>query len=185
MTKTLDRIKQEVLGCTKCPLSEHRKQPVFGVGSINADLMFIGEAPGAEEDRTGLPFIGRSGKLLDTLLLEELNVDRSMCYISNIVKCRPPENRDPKPEEIDSCRPYLKEQLGIIEPKGIITLGNFATRLLLETKTGITKLRGKIYEYSGSSLIPTFHPAAALRGRKGVLEAMRTDFRKAKEIIYG
>ena len=108
-----------------------------------------------------------------------------MCYISNIVKCRPPENRDPKQEEIDSCRPYLKKQLELIKPKVIITLGNFSTRLLLETKTGITKLRGRIYEYSGSSLIPTFHPAAALRGRKGVLEDMRTDFRKAKEIIYG
>ena len=183
--ETLGGIAQEVLECTKCSLSEKRTQPVFGTGSINADLMFIGEAPGAEEDRTRIPFIGRSGKLLDVLLLEELNMDRSMCYISNIVKCRPPENRDPKQEEIDSCRPYLKKQLELIKPKVIITLGNFSTRLLLETKTGITKVRGRIYEYSGSSLIPTFHPAAALRGRKGVLEDMRTDFRKAKEIIYG
>ena len=100
--KTLDGIAQEVLECTKCSLSKQRTQPVFGAGSINADLMFIGEAPGAEEDRTGIPFIGRSGKLLDALLLEELNMDRSMCYISNIVKCRPPENRDPKPEEIEA-----------------------------------------------------------------------------------
>ena len=183
--ETLGGIAQEVLECTKCSLSKKRTQPVFGAGSINADLMFIGEAPGAEEDRTGVPFIGRSGKLLDVLLFEELNMDRSMCYISNIVKCRPPENRAPKQEEIDSCRPYLKKQLELIKPKVIITLGNFSTRLLLETKTGITKVRGRIYEYSGSSLIPTFHPAAALRGRKGVLEDMRTDFRKAKEIIYG
>ena len=112
--ETLGGIAQEVLECTKCSLSKKRTQPVFGAGSINADLMFIGEAPGAEEDRTGIPFIGRSGKLLDVLLLEELNMDRSMCYISNIVKCRPPENRDPKQEEIDSCRPYLKKQLELI-----------------------------------------------------------------------
>ena len=143
--ETLGGIAQEVLECTKCSLSKKRTQPVFGAGSINADLMFIGEAPGAEEDRTGIPFIGRSGKLLDVLLLEELNMDRSMCYISNIVKCRPPENRDPKQEEIDSCRPYLKKQLELIKPKVIITLGNFSTRLLLETKTGITKVRGRIY----------------------------------------
>tara|TARA_E500000331_G_scaffold355717_1_gene411944 strand:+ start:472 stop:915 length:444 start_codon:yes stop_codon:yes gene_type:complete len=147
--------------------------------------MFIGEAPGAEEDRLGVPFVGRSGKLLDNLLLEEMNMDRSACYISNVVKCRPPENRNPKSEEIESCRPYLETQLEIIKPRVIITLGNFATRLLLDTKIGITELRGKKYEYLGCILIPTFHPAAALRGRVGVIENMRADLRKAKEIING
>jgi uracil-DNA glycosylase len=185
VSKTLDLVSNEVSECTKCSLVEHRKQPVFGTGCINADLMFIGEGPGAEEDRLGVPFVGRSGKLLDTLLLEEMNMDRSSCYISNVVKCRPPENRDPKSEEIEACRPYLEKQLEIIEPKVIITLGNFATRLLLDTKIGITKLRGKTYEYLGCSLIPTFHPAAALRGRAGVIEKMRADLCKAKEIING
>ena len=147
--------------------------------------MLIGEGPGAEEDRLGVPFVGRSGKLLDTLLLEEMNIDRSLCYISNVVKCRPPENRDPKAEEVEACSPYLKKQLEIIEPKVIVTLGNFATRLLLDTKIGITELRGKLYQYLGFTLIPTFHPAAALRGRAGVIENMRADLRKAKEIING
>ena len=185
MSKTINLIAKEVSECTKCSLAKHRNQPVFGAGSVNADLMFIGEAPGAEEDRLGVPFVGRSGKLLDNLLLEEMNMDRSACYISNVVKCRPPENRDPKSEEIESCRPYLETQLEIIKPRVIITLGNFATRLLLDTKIGITKLRGKKYEYFGCTLIPTFHPAAALRGRAGVIENIRADLRKAKEIING
>ena len=185
MSKTLNLISKEVSECTKCSLAVDRNQPVFGTGSVNADLMFIGEGPGAEEDRLGIPFVGRSGKLLDTLLLEEMNMDRSACYISNVVKCRPPENRNPKSEEIESCRPYLETQLEIIKPRVIITLGNFATRLLLDTKIGITELRGKKYEYLGCILIPTFHPAAALRGRVGVIENMRADLRKAKEIING
>ena len=185
MSKTINLISKEVSECTKCSLARHRKQPVFGTGSVNADLMFIGEAPGAEEDRLGVPFVGRSGKLLDNLLLEEMNMDRSACYISNFVKCRPPENIDPKSEEIESFRPYLETQLEIIKPRVIVTLGNFATRLLLDTKIGITKLRGKEYEYLGCILIPTFHPAAALRGRVGVIENMRADLRKAKEIING
>ena len=185
MSKTINLISKEVSECTKCSLARHRKQPVFGTGSVNADLMFIGEAPGAEEDRLGVPFVGRSGKLLDNLLLEEMNMDRSACYISNVVKCLPPENRNPKSEEIESCRPYLETQLEIIKPRVIITLGNFATRLLLDTKIGITELRGKKYEYLGCILIPTFHPAAALRGRVGVIENMRADLRKAKEIING
>ena len=185
MSKTLNLVSKEVSGCTKCSLAADRKQPVFGTGSVSADLMLIGEGPGAEEDRLGVPFVGRSGKLLDTLLLEEMNIDRSLCYISNVVKCRPPENRDPKAEEVEACSPYLKKQLEIIEPKVIVTLGNFATRLLLDTKIGITELRGKLYQYLGFTLIPTFHPAAALRGRAGVIENMRADLRKAKEIING
>ena len=185
MSKTLNLVSKEVSECTKCSLAADRKQPVFGTGSVSADLMLIGEGPGAEEDRLGVPFVGRSGKLLDTLLLEEMNIDRSLCYISNVVKCRPPENRDPKAEEVEACSPYLKKQLEIIEPKVILTLGNFATRLLLDPKIGITELRGKLYQYLGFTLIPTFHPAAALRGRAGVIENMRADLRKAKEIING
>jgi len=185
VSKTLNLVSKEVSECTKCSLAADRKQPVFGTGSVSADLMLIGEGPGAEEDRLGVPFVGRSGKLLDTLLLEEMNIDRSLCYISNVVKCRPPENRDPKAEEVEACSPYLKKQLEIIEPKVIVTLGNFATRLLLDTKIGITELRGKLYQYLGFTLIPTFHPAAALRGRAGVIENMRADLCKAKEIING
>tara|TARA_Y100001936_G_scaffold14175_1_gene12308 strand:- start:5311 stop:5868 length:558 start_codon:yes stop_codon:yes gene_type:complete len=185
VSKTLNLISKEVSECTKCSLAVDRNQPVFGTGSVNADLMFIGEGPGAEEDRLGIPFVGRSGKLLDTLLFEEMNMDRSLCYISNVVKCRPPENRNPKAEEVEACSPYLKKQLEIVKPKVIVTLGNFATRLLLDTKIGITKLRGKTYQYLGFTLIPTFHPAAALRGRAGVIENMRADLCKAKEIING
>ena len=134
MSKTINLISKEVSECTKCSLARHRKQPVFGTGSVNADLMFIGEAPGAEEDRLGVPFVGRSGKLLDNLLLEEMNMDRSACYISNVVKCRPPENRDPKSEEIESCRPYLETQLEIIKPRVIVTLGNFLPDFFLIQK---------------------------------------------------
>ena len=180
-----DELVQQIQACTLCTLSRKRTNAVPGEGSADAEVIFIGEGPGAEEDRLGVPFVGRSGKLLDTLLLEEMNMNRSLCYISNVVKCRPPGNRDPKLEEIDSCRPYLEKQVEIIKPKVIVTLGNFATRLLLDTKIGITKLRGETYEYLGCTLIPTFHPAAALRGRAGVIENMRADLCKAKEIING
>ena len=116
------------------------------MGSPTADLMFIGEGPGAEEDRQGLPFVGRSGQLLDRLMFEEMGLTRERCYIANVVKCRPPGNRDPQPDEITACRPWLESQLDLIAPKVIVTLGNFSSKLLLETKVGITKLRGRSYE---------------------------------------
>ena len=154
---------------------------VFGVGNPKADLMFIGEAPGHDEDIQGEPFVGRSGKLLDRLMVEELGHDRAEVFIANTVKCRPPGNRDPQPEEIAACRPWLESQLELIDPKVIVTLGNFATRLILDTKEGITKMRGREHEWSGRVVVPTFHPSAALRAGGGqVLAEMRADFVRAK-----
>ena len=170
----------EASTCTRCPLAAGRTQVVFGMGRPDADLLFVGEGPGAEEDRQGLPFVGRSGKLLDRLLAEELGMTRAECYIANVVKCRPPENRDPRPDEIDACRPWLAQQLELIAPKVVVTLGRFAAQLLLETSEGITKLRGRTYPYGSAVLVPTLHPAAALRGGAEPLAQMRADFVRAK-----
>jgi len=158
---------------------------VFGSGSPTADLMFVGEAPGAREDEQGVPFVGRSGQLLDRLLTEELGMDRSDCYIANVVKCRPPENRDPRPDEIAACRPYLERQLGLVDPTVVVTLGNFSSKLLLGTGVGITKLRGQAYRFGDPErhLVPTFHPAAALRGGADVLARMRDDLRRAGVLV--
>jgi uracil-DNA glycosylase len=179
----LAELARDAAGCTKCPLSAHRTQVVFGVGDPHADLMFVGEAPGRDEDLQGEPFVGRSGKLLDRLVLEELGVDRSRFYIANVVKCRPPDNRDPKPDEIAACRPYLEAQLASIAPTVVITLGNFATKLLLETDLGITKVRGQAYPMDGWQLVPTYHPAAALRSGGVVLAEMRADLIRAKQLL--
>jgi DNA polymerase len=177
----LDALAAEATGCTKCPLAHQgRTQVVFGVGNPDADLMFIGEAPGAEEDRQGEPFVGRSGKLLDRIMLEELGIDRQWCYIANCVKCRPPGNRDPFPVEIDTCRPYLDGQLDLIAPKVIVTLGRFAAQLMLATKVGITRLRGQAHPYGDRMVVPTFHPAAVLRGGGEQMAQMRADFIRAK-----
>ncbi len=170
----------EAATCTRCRLAEERTQVVFGTGTPSAALMFIGEGPGAEEDRQGLPFVGRSGRLLDQLLLEELALHRESVYIANVVKCRPPGNRDPKPDEIDACRPYLTAQLDLIRPAVVVTLGRFAAQWLLETTEGITKLRGRSYPFAHGVLIPTLHPAAALRGGAEPLAQMRADFVRAK-----
>jgi uracil-DNA glycosylase family 4 len=179
----LAELARQAAGCTRCPLSEHRTQVVFGVGDPDADLMFVGEAPGRDEDLVGEPFVGRSGKLLDRLVLEELGVDRTRFYIANVVKCRPPDNRDPKPDEIQSCRPYLTAQLELIRPSVVVTLGNFATKLLLETDLGITKVRGKAYPMGAYQLVPTYHPAAALRSGGVVLAEMRADLVRAKQLM--
>jgi DNA polymerase len=179
----LAELARQAAGCVRCPLSEHRTQVVFGVGNPDADLMFIGEAPGRDEDLQGEPFVGRSGKLLDRLMAEELGVDRSVCYIANVVKCRPPDNRDPKPDEILSCRPYLEAQVELIAPKVVVTLGNFATKLLLETDLGITKVRGRAYPMGEYQLVPTYHPAAALRSGGVVVAEMRADLIRAKAIL--
>jgi len=174
----------EAAVCTRCPLAQGRTQVVFGSGNPEADLMFIGEGPGAEEDLRGEPFVGRSGKLLDRLIAEELGTDRSGVYIANVVCCRPPENRDPIPDEISACRPWLDAKLELIDTKVIITLGNFATRRLLETKLGITKMRGQEHPWEDRIVVPTFHPAAALRAGGGqVLAEMRADFVRAKQVL--
>jgi DNA polymerase len=146
--------------------------------------MFVGEGPGREEDLKGEPFVGRSGQLLDRLLREELGLERSAIYIANVVKCRPPGNRDPRPEEVATCRPWLESQMELIDPAVVMTLGNFATKLLLATTDGITRLRGRSYDVGGRTVVPTFHPSAALRSGGGEpLAQMRADFVRAKELL--
>jgi uracil-DNA glycosylase family 4 len=156
---------------------------VFGVGNPSAELMLIGEAPGRDEDLAGEPFVGRSGQLLDRLVAEEIGLERAQYYIANVVKCRPPGNRDPLPFEVESCHPYLEGQIGLIAPKVIVTVGNFATRAILATSEGITKLRGTSYPYGTSVVVPTFHPAAALRGGGVVVAQMRADLVRAKQAL--
>lgn len=161
-TALLDELAQQVAACTQCPLHAGRTQTVYGAGSPDADLMFIGEGPGAEEDAQGLPFVGRSGQLL-TKMIEAVGLTREKVYIANVVKCRPPSNRTPGPDEAAACWGYLQRQIEIIEPKVIVVLGNAATKALLDTKVGITKLRGQWREVWGIPVMPTFHPAYLLR----------------------
>ena len=180
---TLGALERDALECTRCPLAATRTQVVFGAGNPNADLMFVGEAPGFHEDLQGIPFVGASGDLL-TRLIEEMGLSRDRVYIANVVKCRPPDNRDPGRAEIESCRPWLEGQLEYIMPRVVVTLGNFATKLLLDTKEGITRVRGKEYPWKGGSVIvPTYHPAAVLRGRGGALAEMRADFALVKRAL--
>lgn len=181
---TLVELERDALACTRCPLAAGRTNVVFGVGDPDADLMFVGEGPGRDEDLKGEPFVGRSGQFLDRLMLEEMGISRDRgVYIANVVKCRPPGNRDPEPHEIASCRPFLEQQVAGIKPKVIVTLGNFATRLLLDTTEGISKLRGRAYPYGDAVLVPTYHPSAALRsgGAGEVTAGMRADLVRAKE----
>jgi len=180
----LEGLTAEALACTACRLAEGRTHVVFGDGNPDADVVIVGEAPGQREDEQGLPFVGPSGKLLDRLL-GEIDLRREDVYISNIVKCRPPKNRDPRPDEIEACKGYLREQLSLIDPKVVVTLGNFSTKLLLNTETGITRLRGIAYQWWGRYLIPTFHPAAALRGSAQVLADMQYDFGLVAAAIAG
>ena len=180
-----DDLERDALACTQCPLATTgRTQVVFGVGNRDADLVFVGEGPGAEEDRQGIPFVGRAGQLL-TRLIEGIDLSRDDVYICNVVKCRPPGNRDPLPDEIATCRPYLEAQLGLLHPKVVVTLGNFATKLLLETKIGITKLRGQEHPYRDGTavLIPMLHPAAVLRNGGAALAQARADFVVAKRAL--
>ena len=183
MGTALEELAREASGCTRCPLHETRTQVVFGVGDASSGLMFVGEAPGRDEDLTGEPFVGRSGKLLDRLVLEEIGLTRDRFYIANVVKSRPPGNRDPLPSEIEACRPWLEAQLAIIDPKVVVTLGNFSSKLLLQTKDGITKLRGRSYPFRNGVLIPTFHPAAVLRGGGEPMAKVRADLIRVKEAL--
>ena len=174
----LIEVYEEASGCLRCPLSETRTRVVFGNGNADADLMFVGEAPGAEEDRRGLPFVGRAGRLLDTML-EGIGLSRKHVFVANVLKCRPPGNRDPQPNEIESCRPYLHRQVELIEPRVVCTLGNFATKLLTGSPTGITRVRGtpQVHQLGRRTVfvLPLFHPAAALR-TPAVAETLREDF---------
>lgn len=183
----LVELYKEVQRCEKCPLYETRTRVVFGAGNADADLMFVGEAPGAEEDRQGLPFVGRAGQLLNQML-EGIGLSREDVFIANVLKSRPPGNRDPQPLEIEACRPYLFEQIRLIEPKVLCTLGNFATKLLSGNPAGITRVRGtpQVHELGGQPvfLLPLFHPAAALR-TPAVKEALRADFELLPGLLAG
>lgn len=183
MATELETLRLTAESCTDCRLAETRTNVVFGVGTPDADVMIIGEAPGKNEDLQGEPFVGAAGKLLDRLM-EEVGISREQVYIANVLKCRPPGNRDPRPDEIDACKGYLRRQLELIEPTVVVTLGNFATKLLLKTETGITRMRGQRYRWwRGIIVVPTFHPAAALRGRPDVEASMREDFVLVKATI--
>jgi DNA polymerase len=181
----LVEVFHEASGCERCALSRTRTRVVFGAGSSDANLMFVGEAPGAEEDRQGLPFVGRAGALLGELL-EGIGMTRQDVWITNVLRCRPPGNRDPQPIEIESCQPYTDRQIELIQPRVIGTLGNFATKLLTGSQTGITKVRGtvQVHEFAGRPvfLMPLFHPAAALR-TPALVDTLREDFAKFPELI--
>jgi uracil-DNA glycosylase len=180
---TLAELEAEALGCVACPLAKGRTKVVFSAGNPDSDLMLVGEGPGRDEDLAGEPFVGRSGQLLDRLLAEELGIDRGGCYIANVVKCRPPGNRDPLPDEVATCRHFLESQVELVNPKVIVTLGNFATRALLGTSAGVTSVRGRSYERGGRVMVPTFHPAAALRGGGVIIAQMRADLVRAKQFL--
>jgi uracil-DNA glycosylase len=161
--EALVAIRDDLGDCTRCKLHTlGRRQIVYGVGNPDADLMFVGEAPGADEDLQGEPFVGRAGQLL-TKIIEAINLRRDDVYIANVIKCRPPGNRNPEPDEVDQCEPFLFRQIEVVKPKVIVALGKFAAQTLLRTLDPISRLRGRVYDYRGAKLIPTFHPAYLLR----------------------
>jgi len=160
--ESLEAIRADLGDCTRCRLHEKRSNLVFGVGNPNAKLLFIGEGPGFEEDRQGIPFVGPAGQLL-TKIIAAIDLGRDDVYITNVVKCRPPRNRDPEPDEVAECRPFLERQVDAIRPKVICVLGRIAAQQMLQTDDGITRLRGKEFPYRGATLVPTFHPAYLLR----------------------
>ena len=173
---TLALIREDIGDCTRCKLHQQgRTQIVFGVGHPNADLMFVGEAPGADEDIQGIPFVGRAGQLL-TKIIEAIGLTRDQVYIANVIKCRPPGNRNPDPDEVETCEPFLFRQIDAIKPRVIVALGTFAAKALLKTQDPISRLRGRIYDFRGAKLIPTFHPAFLLRSperKRDVWEDMK------------
>ncbi|HVE92744.1 MAG TPA: uracil-DNA glycosylase [Actinomycetota bacterium] len=180
--EALTRLSLQAEACRACPLGFQRTQAVFGTGSAAADVMFVGEAPGVNEDSKGEPFVGAAGRLLTRLIETKLGLNRPDVYIANVLKCRPPGNRDPLPEEVRACASFLKSQLEVVEPKVVVTLGNFASKLLLRTDTGITRLRGKRYPFGGATLIPTFHPSAALRG-SSAMNGITQDFEEIRRAL--
>lgn len=181
MARPLEEIAADCAGCEKCDLAATRNNLVFGVGNPHANVMFIGEAPGKNEDLKGEPFVGAAGKLLNEML-ERVGIAREDIYIANICKCRPPQNRNPRPEEIKACTPWLHEQVASIHPTVIVTLGNFATRFVLNTTAGITGLRGRVHAAGPLRVIPMFHPAAAIYDRTKV-EALEADFDLLKSLL--
>ena len=182
VTAELARLAQEAEACRACPLGDVRTRAVFGVGSPSADLMFVGEAPGFHEDQKGEPFVGAAGQLLTRLIETKLGLKRADVYIANCLKCRPPGNRDPRPDEVEACSPFLSRQVELIDPRLVVALGNFAAHLLTGTQTGISRLRGKRFTYEGRTLLCTYHPAAALRGGAAA-EGIATDFEQIKAVL--
>jgi len=178
----LVKVREEIGDCTRCKLHGlGRRQIVFGVGNPDADLMFVGEAPGGDEDIQGIPFVGRAGQLL-TKIIEAIDLKRDDVYIANVIKCRPPQNRNPEQDEVDTCEPFLFQQVDIIKPKVIVALGTFAARALLRTLDPISRLRGRVYEYRGAKLVPTFHPAYLLRNPASKREVWE-DMKMVRELL--
>jgi DNA polymerase len=185
VTRTLAEVAAEASTCTRCRLSETRTQVVFGVGNPDADLLLIGEAPGFHEDRQGEPFVGAAGQLL-TKVLNGIGLERDEVYIANVLRCRPPGNRDPLPDEIEACTPWLVETISIVQPAVVVTLGNFATKFVLNTKQGITRMRGQTFPWHGRWVIPTFHPAAILHGggeRSRQFQELQEDFHAVRATL--
>jgi DNA polymerase len=182
--KTLDELRRAIGDCQRCKLSSGRTHLVFGVGNPKAKLMFIGEGPGRDEDLQGEPFVGRAGQLLTDIITKGMGLRREDVYIANVVKCRPPENRNPEPDEVASCEPFLKKQIDLVRPEIIIGLGKFAVQTLLQSKVAITKLRGNWHSYHGIKLMPTFHPAYLLRN-PGDKKLVWEDIKKVIKEMHG
>jgi uracil-DNA glycosylase len=183
--RTIEEAALEASTCTRCRLSQGRTQVVYGVGDPNADLMFIGEGPGFHEDKQGEPFVGPAGQLL-TQVLGEIGLRREQVYINNVVMCRPPGNRDPLPDEIEACKPWLDERIELIHPSVVVTLGNWATRFVLGPRVSISRVRGQRFPWNGRTVIPTFHPAAILHGggqASKQMEALRSDFQEVARAL--
>jgi uracil-DNA glycosylase len=183
--RTLQEAAHEASTCTKCRLAGGRTQVVYGTGNPDADLMFIGEGPGYYEDKQGEPFVGAAGQLLNRML-EEIGVRRADVRITNVILCRPPGNRDPMPDEVETCAPWLREQIELVDPRVIVTLGNFATRFMLDKPVSISRVRGQRFPLEGRTVIPTFHPAAILRGggeASTQMVALRSDFQEIKRSL--
>jgi uracil-DNA glycosylase len=184
VVESLEAIREDIGECVRCKLCAlGRKQIVFGVGNPNANLMFVGEAPGRDEDIQGIPFVGRAGQKL-TQIIEAIGLKREDVYIANVIKCRPPENRNPEPDEVEQCEPFLFRQVDTIKPKVIVALGTFAAKSLLKSNESISRMRGRVFEYRGAKLVPTFHPAFLLRNpscRREVWE----DMKKVRALLNG
>lgn len=182
--EVLATIREDIGDCTRCKLHKAgRHHIVFGVGNPQAELMFVGEAPGRDEDLQGTPFVGRAGQKL-TQIIEAIGLKRDDVYIANVIKCRPPENRNPDPDEVETCEPFLVRQIDAIHPKVIVALGTFAARSLLKTADPISRLRGRVYDYRGAKLVPTFHPAFLLRN-PGCRRDVWEDMKKVRGLLSG
>jgi uracil-DNA glycosylase family 4 len=183
--RALEDAARDASTCVRCRLSQGRTQVVYGAGDPDADLMFIGEAPGFHEDQQGVPFVGAAGQLLNRLLADT-GIERNEVYINNVILCRPPGNRDPLPDELEACKPWLDERIAIIDPAVIVTLGNWATRYILGTNVSISRVRGQRFPWKGRIVIPTFHPAAVLHGggeNSKQMAALRMDFQEMKRAL--